>query len=954
MMLVASMICCAAWAQEPVGVKSPDGRIRVELKQNTTSSYLIVFNADSVQMVKTQLGLTTSIGGFSSKLVLQSASAPERITDTYENRHGKQLKVTAEANQVVLHFLNSKNLPMDVEVRAYNDGVAFRYVLPNAEKQNIKFNGETTAYIISQSAHRWLQQFVTSYEGDFPYQASSGQQGAWGYPALFEVKGTFMLLTEANVNRSYCATHLDNSSSVNSYKVTYPYAWEGNNQGDVNPTWDGEKWTSPWRLAIIGDLKDVVESTLVEDVCDATTMTDTDWIQPGRASWIYWAYNHGTKDYKICCQYVDLAVKMGWEYVLFDWEWDAMTNGGKLEDAVAYAKRKGVKPLMWYNSGGPHNQIGATPRDRMLTHENRMAEFAWLKSIGVVGVKIDFFESDKQSMMAYYQDILEDAASVQMLVNFHGSTVPRGWSRTYPHLMSMEAVYGAEQYNNGDYMTSNGARINCLLPYTRNVIGPMDYTPVAFTNSQHPHTTTFAHELALSVAFESGIQHWADRPEGFYALPDEAKWHMMQVPVAWDETRFLNGYPGKSFVVARRSGDNWYVGALNGEKEKKTFNLGFDFLKEGHYMLTCHADGADEKTFAITHHWISAQDSLSITSLSQGGFTMDIVPFTASLMQKMKDAAETLLKKAKANMGAEADQYKELMVNALDMALEQANALSDEVGEETLAAAYISLADAYSALQTSGINKREFTQGDAVQPNAGGTDVTKKYLKENKGFARNTQYGTQRFGAPSYWTVENYEIDNGSSGVKRGLDNYPGYNCLQLGRWEESDGVMTAADHTNSRLYQRVTLPAGRYYFGAKYHSLENGNVGSNAYLMVASDVLPTKKVKTDALAWCTLRTASTGDQFYGLIFKLTEQQEVVLGWQMDGSNKHTEFRCSEVKLLYEPFSEEEVGIQSPSSQEVDTPTEYFSLSGVKMLSAPVHGIYLQKRGNRIFKRVIR
>ena len=191
--------------------------------------------------------------------------------------------------------------------------------------------------------------------------------------------------------------------------------------------------------------------------------------------------------------------------------------------------------------------------------------------------------------------------------------------------------------------------------------------------------------------------------------------------------------------------------------------------------------------------------------------------------------------------------------------------------------------------------------------------MTKKYLKENKGFARNTQYGTQRFGAPSYWTVENYEIDNGSSGVKRGLDNYPGYNCLQLGRWEESDGVMTAADHTNSRLYQRVTLPAGRYYFGAKYHSLENGNVGNNAYLMMASDVLPTKKVKTDALAWCTLRTASTGDQFYGLIFKLTEQQEVVLGWQMDGSNKHTEFRCSEVKLLYEPFSEEEVGIQSPS-----------------------------------------
>ena len=947
LVLCACQVSAIAWAVEPVSLTSPDGRIRAELTQASSKTYLTIYRADNTQLVKTQLGLSTSIGSFSSGLVLLSATEPEKISETYENRHGKQLHVTAEANRLVAHYVNTKEQPMDIELRAYNDGVAFRYVLPNAEKQTITFTGETTSYTIPQSAHRWLQKFVTSYEGDFPYQASGGQQGAWGYPALFEVKNTFMLITEANASRMYCSTHLDNSSIANSYKVSYPYSWEGNNQGDVNPKWSGENWISPWRVAIIGDLKDVVESTLVEDVSDATTMTDTDWIQPGRAAWIYWAYNHGTKDYKICCQYVDLAVKMGWEYVLFDWEWDAMTNGGRLEDAVAYAKKKGIKVLMWYNSGGPHNQVGATPRDRMLTHANRVEEFAWLKKLGVVGVKIDFFESDKQSMMAYYLDILKDAADVKMLVNFHGSTVPRGWSRTWPHLMSMEAVYGAEQYNNGDYMTSNGARINCLLPYTRNVIGPMDYTPVAFTNSQHPHTTTFAHELALSVAFESGIQHWADRPEGFYALPDEAQWHMMQVPVAWDETRFISGYPGNDFVVARRSGDHWCVGGLNGEKKAKTFDVPFSFLPAGNFLLTCYADGADDKTFSITHHSISASDQLAIPCLSQGGFTMDVVPFKLSMLEPLKTAAAALLTTAQANMGTEPGQYKEPLVSALAAALEQAAATPDD--ESSALSVYIALADAFSALQTAGRNKEEFTKGDAVQPGSG-TGVTTKYLGELKEFARDSKSGSKRFGAPKRWTVENYKIDCGTSGVKQGLDNYPGYNCLQLGRWEESDNQMTLADHANSRLYQRVTLPAGHYYFGAKYHSIEGGNIGDKAYLMVASQVLPTEAVETEALAWCTLRTSSAGDQFYGVEFKLAEQQEVVLGWQMDGRQRHTEFRCSEVRLKYTPLPQDETAVQSLSRETPDGPVTYYSLSGARLASPPAHGLYIQETADGVKK----
>ena len=228
--------------------------------------------------------------------------------------------------------------------------------------------------------------------------------------------------------------------------------------------------------------------------------------------------------------------------------------------------------------------------------------------------------------MQYFADILEDAAKYELLVNFHGCTIPRGWSRTYPHLMSQEAVFGAEQYNNGPVMTTEGARINCLLPYTRNVVGPMDYTPVAFTNSQHPHTTTYAHELALSVAFESGIQHWADRPEGFYALPPTAQDHMKQVPVAWDETRFIGGYPEKSFIVARRKGDRWYVAALNGQSQAVSFDIPLTFLGQGTYSVSCIADGTSDNTFSFTTHTLSRDSHFQADCLPRGGCILTLQP----------------------------------------------------------------------------------------------------------------------------------------------------------------------------------------------------------------------------------------------------------------------------------------------------------------------------------------
>jgi len=378
----------------------------------------------------------------------------------------------------------------------------------------------------------------------------------------------------------------------------------------------------------MGTLADVVESTLVDDVSTPSIIKNTSWIKPGVASWNYWSSNHGTKDYKIVTDFADLAAEMNWPYTLLDWEWDGMTNGGNLEDALKYIHSIGIKPLMWYNSGGPHTGVTSTPRDRMLTHENRVEEFTKLKKLGVAGVKIDFFESEKQDMIKYYLDILEDAAQFQMMVYFHGCIVPRGWARTYPNLMTYEAVRGAEWYNNTPDFTMPAPEHNATLPFTRNVVGSMDYTPVTFTNSQYPHITSYAHELALSVLFESGMQHMADRPEGYYELPDAAKTFLKNVPNAWDDTKLLDGYPGQDVIIARRKGTSWYIGGINADsRREKRKTIKFDFLPEGvKYKLTLITDGKHDKDFDTQYMVVDKSGSVDVKLLRRGGFAAALMP----------------------------------------------------------------------------------------------------------------------------------------------------------------------------------------------------------------------------------------------------------------------------------------------------------------------------------------
>ncbi len=599
-------------------VVSPNEKIKVvlELQNESQPKFLIYYseNQKTTEVLPSSLlGLKTNSQDF-SELTLVSESEVTLIHDDYEMLHGKKEHCENFGAEKTFRFKNASEKCIDIVFRVYNDGVAFRYILCDYDASLSSITEELTAYTIPDGIERWIQPYNEVYEAFYPFSTSGTPNRRWGYPALFNVEnGIFLLITEADISRENYASSLYTSENT-TYQVALPQKDRDGNQFTM-------PWQSPWRVLIIGHLSDIVESTLVTDVSSPCRLSETDWIKPGSSSWIYWANNHGTKDYQKLVEYVDLAAEMGWPYTLIDWEWDQMCNGGNINDIVKYANSKGIKPLMWYNSGT--SWMGPTPNDRMNTSEKRVKEFEWLNQIGVYGIKVDFFPGDQQKTMNHYISILEDAARYKLMVNFHGCTLPRGWSRTYPNLMTMEGVYGAEQYNNGRRMTPQGAGHNATLPYTRNIVGPMDYTPVAFTNSQHPHTTTYAHELSLSVVFESGIVHFADRPSGFTDLPNEAKEFLRYVPTAWDDTKLLEGYPGQLAVIARQKADNWYIGGINGEEKEKTIKIDFDFLQPNtKYKMVLIKDGADAVTFDISDGAVNHNDSIEIRLLPKGGAVM--------------------------------------------------------------------------------------------------------------------------------------------------------------------------------------------------------------------------------------------------------------------------------------------------------------------------------------------
>ena len=600
-------------APDALGVYLADGNM-LQVKRGGT------------EVMNVQLGLKSDKTNYDISSMTLKGGIPKKaklVAEQYRAVSGKRSECSYRMNEKTLVFANQDGSEIGVTIRLGADSFAFRYELDGAAGTPVEFQGESTAYHFPETDTFRLQRRELGYEDRYPeYAASDLPDKLVEYPIFFHNadKTTWGLISETGFDGSYCGCLLKISAKEKGViRTTYPEQWESNGHGAVNPK-TSLPWKSPWRAAVIGSLANIVESTLIDDLAPECAIADTSWIQPGMAAWVYWAHNNGSRDFQVVKDYINLAADMKWPNVLIDWEWDVMGNGGNIDDALALAKEKGVGVWLWYNSGGEHTGVMGGPRDRFITHEAREKEFAWLTSKGVKGVKIDFFGGDKQDMMQYYVDILRDAAAHKIMVDFHGCTLPRGWSRTWPNLMSMEAVFGAEMYNNNDVLTEAGAEHNTTLPFIRNVVGPMDYTPTAFTDSQHRHTTSHAHELALPVVFESAAQHMADRPSSFRSLPDKVKAFLAVLPTAWDDTKYLGGEPGDSAILARRKGNTWYVGGINGKNESRTFSFKVPGNPGETFTWEKIGDGENRTSFGFADGTAKAGDVITVDTLGRGGF----------------------------------------------------------------------------------------------------------------------------------------------------------------------------------------------------------------------------------------------------------------------------------------------------------------------------------------------
>jgi hypothetical protein len=445
----------------------------------------------------------------------------------------------------------------------------------------------------------------------------------WVFPALFNYGKYWVLISETASDRNYSGCRLKQHSAGNEFFIGFPQEAENFQNGPVNPELK-LPWYTPWRIIVIGDsLKTIAESTLGTDLAEPLKLKDISFVKPGRASWSWITLKDDSIVYGVQKQFIDFAADMGWEYCLIDANWDTQIGYDKIKELAKYAKKKKVGLILWYNSAGNWNSVTFTPKDKLLTHEGRVKEFGRLKEIGIKGIKVDFFGGDGQSVMVYYQGIIEDAAQFGLIVNCHGATLPRGWQRRYPNLLTVEAVKGFEyvtfEQGNADLEPNHC----CVLPFTRNVFDPMDFTPVCFTEVPNiKRVTTNGFELALSVIFTSGIQHFAQTPEGMAAVPDYVKDFMREIPSRWDDTRFIDGYPGKYVVIARRFKNSWYVGGINGENIEKNISLDLSFIKSRKGVLI--TDGIDNRSFDMQKITIATGKPLGIRLKGNGGFVMKI------------------------------------------------------------------------------------------------------------------------------------------------------------------------------------------------------------------------------------------------------------------------------------------------------------------------------------------
>ena len=587
-----------AWAGD-VTVSSPDGRLVVNVNCEAGRLYYDA-TLDGQQVLQpSALGLKTSLGDLTKNLSILDQKSETGLSEKYTMRGTKASSSEYHFNALTLNLKNNDGITFSIRFQVSNDDIAFRYLMPRqkigrieykrarilSELSSFNFPEGTTTFISPQIGPEtgWEQtkpSYEEGYSADAPMDTPSQYGHGYIFPALFHLPNGWALVAETGVSSAYCGAHLSDYQAGVGYTVAYPDRGENNGFGTdfAGIPLPGE---TPWRTITVGSsLKPIVETTISYDLVKPLYEPSTDY-KPGRYTWSWLIWQDTSVNYDDQVKFIDLASAMGFEYCLVDNWWDTQIGRDRIAELSKYAQSKGVHLLLWYNSNGFWNDAPQGPRDCMSTAIAREREMKWMQSIGIKGIKVDFFGGDKQETMRLYEDILSDANRYGLQVVFHGCTIPRGWERMYPNYVASEAVLASE-----NVFFNEGAAIKqpfdlTLHPFCRNATASMDWGGIIMNKylskdnkSRHSRKTTDIFEMASGIIMQTSVQCVAMQPNNLEELPQFEMDFLRQLPTTWNETRFIDGYPGKYVVLARQATNGrWYIAGLNALKEPLTLSL---------------------------------------------------------------------------------------------------------------------------------------------------------------------------------------------------------------------------------------------------------------------------------------------------------------------------------------------------------------------------------------------
>lgn len=614
--LALSMVVCGSAMATEKQFASPDGNLVVIVNDEGGKPVYQVSLGGTAFLNPSPLGLYTNIGELFQNLTMKDCLV-RTVNDTYTLKTTKQSQVTYEATEAVCQFEQNGRQVLDVIFRVSNRDVAFRYKLYPRRARG----GETLVAVITDEASGFVLPEGTttflcpqskpmggfartspSYETSYTLDDTMGKNG-WGegysFPCLFKngEKG-WLLISETGTDGSYVACRLLNDGGAN-YKIGFPQPGELNGHGSTSAA-VSLPYETPWRTITLGTtLKNIVESTVANDLVQPKYKASKAYTY-GKGSWSWIIGMDSSCNFEEQKRYIDFSAAMGWRSVLVDALWDKQIGYEKMEELSRYAQSKGVGLFLWYNSNGAWNDAPQSPKDKMDKSSVRRKEMAWMQKTGILGIKVDFFGGDKQPMMQLYEDILTDANEFGLQCIFHGCTLPRGWERMYPNYVASEAVLASENLHFGQGACDAEATNACTHTFIRNVVGSMDFggsTLNKYYNADNQHgtvrRTSDVFALATAVLFQSSVQHFAMAPNNLTDAPQWAVQFMKDVPTLWDEVKFIDGYPGRYAIIARRAGTKWFIAGISAQKEPLKTKLDLSpFFKKGTTVTTYTDDAA--------------------------------------------------------------------------------------------------------------------------------------------------------------------------------------------------------------------------------------------------------------------------------------------------------------------------------------------------------------------------